>query len=77
MKKINPSCILCCILLLGFLLGIRNGKIALWKYDDPTPIRVFPYPVSALPRDVQQALEKGIRIESEEDLPSLLEKYLP
>lgn len=61
------------LFLLGFLLGIHNGRIALWKEPDPEPMRVFPYPVSALPQDIRQALEHGITIDSEADLDALLE----
>lgn len=61
------------LMLLGFLLGIHNGKVALWKDPDPEPIRIFPCPVSTLPAEVRQALEHGIRFETETDLDSLLE----
>ncbi len=77
MKKKTVSVLLCQVLLFGFLLGIRNGHIALWKYDDPTPIRVFPYAASALPQGIRRDLERGIPIESLEDVEELLEKYLP
>ncbi len=77
MKKKRLSLLLCQFLLFGFLLGVRNGRIALWKYDNPTPIKVFPYSVSALPKQARQELEKGIPIDSMEDLERLLEKYLP
>lgn len=63
------------LLLLTFLLGVHNGRIALWKEPDPEPVKVFPYPVSALPDDVRQALENGIRIETQEDLDQLLENF--
>lgn len=61
------------LMLLGFLLGIHHGRVALWKDDDPEPYRIFPYPVSVLPQDVRDALRAGIRIESEADLDRLLE----
>lgn len=60
-------------LMLGFLLGIHNGRVALWKDGQSQPCKVFPYPVSVLPSDVRQALEDGIRIDSEADLDRLLE----
>lgn len=63
------------LMLLTFLLGIHNGRVALWKEPDPEPMKVFPYPVSALPNEVRQALEKGIRIDSMEDLDKLLENF--
>ena len=65
-----------CILLLGFLLGIKDGKVALWVEDDPQPVQVFPYHASLLPKADQEALEKGIKIGNSEELRSLLEDYL-
>ncbi len=61
----------------GFLLGIHQGRIALWKDQDPIPAKVFPYCVSELPTPVQLALRAGIPIEDLSDLEALLEKYLP
>ena len=64
------------IVLFGFLLGVHNGNIAIWKDDDPTPMRVFPYPAELLPKADKDALEKGIRIDSMEELGRLLEDFL-
>jgi len=68
--------ILYCIVLTAFILGSKNGYVALWKGDDPEPVKVFPYPVSALPLKDQQALKSGIRLETMEDLYALLQDYL-
>lgn len=73
MKHIFP---LSGLLLLGFLLGIHEGKIALWYQDDPTPITVFPYSAKLLPAEDRRALEEGIRFDSPEELKRLLEDYL-
>lgn len=64
------------VLVLGFLLGIHNGKIALWKDNDPTPVRIFPYEAKLLPEADQKALRKGIHIDSLTQLKKLLEDYL-
>ena len=64
------------ILLIGFLLGIHDGRIALWVGDDPEPTTIFPYYVSMLPKADQKALENGIEIQDEHRLHSLLEDYL-
>ncbi len=64
------------MLLFGFLLGIRNGYIALWKDEDPEPVRVFPYLASSLPERDRIALEQGIRIDNTTDLSRLLEDFL-
>lgn len=63
-------------LCMGYLLGAHNGRVALWKGDDPEPARVFPYSVSSLPKADQEALKKGIRLESREELYRLIEDYL-
>ncbi len=65
-----------CILCLGYLLGVYRGQIALWKEPDPTPIRVFPYSVSMLPKDAQAILEKGIQADTVTQLTRQLEDYL-
>lgn len=59
-----------------FILGSRNGYIALWKDSEPEPIRIFPYCVHSLPEADRQALERGIRITDETALKNLLEDYL-
>jgi len=63
------------VILLGFLLGIHDGHIALWKdgQDEPT---VFPYRAQMLPEQDQERLKAGIRIESGTQLHQILEDYL-
>lgn len=61
---------------LSFLLGIHQGNIALWKDDDPEPIRVFPFSASLLPQADRNALAQGIRVENEDALLRLLQDFL-
>ena len=63
-------------LLFGFILGVYEGKVALWKDHQKDPIKVLPYQVSMLPEADQKALEKGIHIESLSQLHKMLEDYL-
>ena len=63
-------------LLFGFLLGIRGGFIALWEDGKNEPVEVFPYKAHYLPAADRQALERGIHVESTDDLARLLEDYL-
>ena len=63
-------------LLLAFILGVQDGKVALWKEGAPEPVRVFPYRAAMLPPEARSALEKGLRIESLEQLEELAENYL-
>lgn len=65
-----------CVLLLGFLLGIHNGNIALWREDDPEPVQVFPYRASNLPPQARKLLEQGIEAEDTAELAKLLESFL-
>ncbi len=67
---------LCLLMVLGFLLGVHNGRIALWTDGDTEPRKVFPYPVAALPPQAQAELTQGIRVDSMEDLDRLLENLL-
>lgn len=76
MKKTHLCRHICAIVLFGFLLGVHDGRIALWKDDAAEPWKVFPYPVSALPAEAQQKLNDGIRVDSMEDLDRLLENFL-
>ena len=61
---------------IGMLLGIHNGYIALWRDGASDPAEVFPYRAAMLPEQDYQRLEKGIVIESESRLHRLLEDYL-
>ena len=61
---------------LFFLLGIKDGYVALWKDNSVVPLEVFPYKAQLLPPEDRQALEKGIRISTQEELMALLENYL-
>ena len=63
-------------LLLGFLLGVQNGYVALWKDGTPEPVRVFPYPASNLPDADRRALEQGIHLDNKLQLIELIEDYL-
>ena len=64
------------ILIFGFLLGISDGYVALWKDGTEKPLEVFPYQARFLPVADQQALEKGIHLDSVDELNRLLEDYL-
>lgn len=60
----------------GFLLGVQNGRVALWRDGCSQPVQVFPYLAENLPAADRKALEQGIRLESREELIRLLEDYL-
>ena len=41
------------LLLVGFLLGIYHGRIAVWRAPDPEPVKVFPYYAAILPSQMR------------------------
>lgn len=73
MKKIA---VLYCMTILGFLLGIHNGRIALWEDGKKGPIKVFPYSASMLPEKDRALLEEGIHFDTKEELVQRIEDYL-
>lgn len=64
------------IILLGLILGVHKGHIALWHEGESEPAEVFPYKASVLPEADRTRLEAGIRIENFGQLHDLLEDYL-
>lgn len=63
------------LLAAGFLLGIHDGCVALWKDDDPAPAYVSDYPASALPEMDQQALAAGIYAPDPATASAMLEDF--
>ena len=64
------------ILLFGFMLGVHEGKIALWRGEEKSPIMIFPYSVRSLPQGDRLALEEGIRFNSMDELREMVADYL-
>ena len=60
----------------GFLLGIQDGYIALWKDGCEKPVEVFPFQARLLPKSDQERLRNGIRVENSDELAQLMEDYL-
>ena len=63
-------------LLLIFILGLKEGNIALWKAGNDQPVRIFPYRCETLPPSVQQSLTDGIAFESADEAREAAENYL-
>ena len=61
----------------SFLLGVKNGHLAVWVHDDPQPAHIFPIKVSSLPPADQILLRGGIRAETKTQLMGVIEDYLP
>ena len=75
MKKKNCAR-LAAVIVLSFVVGSYNGRLAVWKDDDPEPFRVFPCPVYLLPKKDRDALSAGIRVETMDDVKNFLENFL-
>lgn len=58
------------------VLGIFEGKLALFIGESPYPNKVYDFMARTLPEEDQKRLSEGIEIASEEELLSLLEDYM-
>ena len=67
---------ICPILVLIYLLGIKDGYLALWKKTENKPLAVYQLRVEMLPPEDQKALQQGIPITDEQQLQHILEDYL-
>ena len=76
MKNSLRKIILPMALMLSFFIGSYNGRLALWKGDDPTPCKVFPCPIILLPQKVQDQLKYGVRLDTMDDVNRFLENFL-
>ena len=73
MKK---QAIIANILVFGFILGVYEGKVALWKDNQKKPMKVFPYQVSVLPPADQERLRNGIHADTLGELYKMVQDYL-
>ena len=67
---------LAAVLLAGDLLGIRGGRVALWKRDDPKPLRIFPWSATMMPQKIRSALEQGIYVDEDSDIGRLIQDMI-
>lgn len=73
-KQIRNICTM--VLLMGFLLGIRDGYVTLWREGRSQPEQVYHIRADTLPAADQLQLRRGIRVSDREELWLLLENYL-
>ena len=64
------------VMLLGWLLGFRGGKLTLWHEGSTHPEQIYDIREDSLPPADRLRLRQGIRVESREALWLLLENYL-
>lgn len=75
MKRQHRS-LLALTLCMGFLLGIRDGKLTLWRDGEAHPEQIFDIRADTLPPADRVLLARGIRVEDRRALWQLLENYL-
>ena len=63
------------LLAFGFLLGIRNGRLALWRDGDAHPEQSYDIRADTLPPADRLRLRQGIRVQTREEVWQLLENY--
>ena len=64
------------LLLATFLLGLRDGRLTLWREGSDHPEQIYDIREDSLPPADRVALRRGIRVESREALWMILENYL-
>ena len=64
------------VVLGGFLLGIHEGKVTLWRDDSDHPEQVFDIRADSLPPADRLQLARGIHVEGSEELWTILENYI-
>ena len=73
-KRIRNICIM--VLVMGFLLGVQDGKLTLWQDGRSHPEQIYDIRADTLPPADQLQLRRGIRVETRQELWQLLENYL-
>ncbi len=58
-----------------YTMAEYKGKIAVFKNNENVPIDIYDVYVSTLPQHDRILLEKGIKIETPEELQSIIEDY--
>ena len=62
--------------LASFLLGIHDGRLTLWREGEDHPEQIYDIREDSLPPADRLILRRGIRVESREELWTILENYL-
>ena len=63
-------------LVCGFLLGIHEGRLTLWRDGEDRPEQIYDIRADSLPPADRLQLSRGIRARSREEVWQLLENYL-
>ena len=58
------------------VLGVFEGKLALFAGESPYPNMVYDFFVRNLPPEDQERLDEGIKVSSESELETLLEDFM-
>ena len=58
-----------------FVVSEYQGNIAIFKKGNPSPVKIVDVQLSDLPKQDKELLEKGIEVNSKEELLNILEDY--
>lgn len=64
------------LVLSGFLLGIHEGKVTLWRDGSTHPEQIYHIRADSLPPADRLQLARGIHVEDAQELWTILENYL-
>jgi len=59
----------------AYLIGEYQGNVAVFRFGETKPVQILETPLSVLPEEDRRLLQKGIPVETEEELISILEDY--
>ena len=64
------------LVLAGFLLGIHDGRLTLWREGDAHPEQIYDIREDSLPPADRLALRRGIPVKDRQEMWEILENYL-
>ena len=61
---------------ISYIIGEYDGKVAIFKENDDSPVEIFNSYTNMLPLEDAQALKNGIKVHSEDELNRIIEDYI-
>ena len=61
---------------ISYIIGEYDGKVAVFKENDDSPVEIFNAYTNMLPLEDAKALKSGIRVHSEDELNRIIEDYI-
>lgn len=61
---------------ISYIIGEYDGKVAVFKENEDSPVEIFNSYTNMLPLEDAQALKNGIKVHSEDELNRIIEDYI-